>query len=235
MLLNYGYAPTDGSGELDAEDDRFGRQLYAAVAGAADLPGKDVLEVGCGRGGGAAFVFEHFGPRSVTGLDLAKKAIDDCRAHYSRPGLEFVTGDAEALPFADQSFDVIITVESSHCYPTVPRFLAEAHRVLRPGGLLLLADFRRSARPPSTDDEVAALREQLATGGFRTLQERDITPNVVRALELGTPRIRARIERRVPKLLRNYWLEFAAVEGSAMYRAFSGGAMIYLSFVLERP
>ena len=130
-----------------------------------------MLDIGCGRGGGAAFVFEHVGPRSLTGLDLAKTAIDNCRARYSRPGLAFVTGDGEALPFPDGAFDAIISVESSHCYPDMRRFLGEAHRVLRRGGLLLLADFRRSNPPPGSD-EVAALREQLAETGFRTLEVR---------------------------------------------------------------
>ncbi|HLH15304.1 MAG TPA: hypothetical protein VKV16_10980, partial [Solirubrobacteraceae bacterium] len=54
-LMNYGYAPSEDAGEGDGED-RYGLALYAAVAGAVDLSGKDVLEVGCGRGGGSAFV-----------------------------------------------------------------------------------------------------------------------------------------------------------------------------------
>ena len=51
-------------------------------------------------------------------------------------------GNAESLPFADESFDAVINVEASHGYPDFPRFLAEVARVLRPGGHFLYADFR---------------------------------------------------------------------------------------------
>jgi SAM-dependent methyltransferase len=241
-MMNYGYASLDEDAARPAGDgaDRYGLQLYAAVAGAADVTGQDVLEVGCGRGGGAAFVFERFGPRSVIGLDLAHRAIDGCRRRYGRAGLTFVAGDAEQLPFADDAFDVVLSVESSHCYADPSRFWREAHRVLRPGGRLLLADARHAHLSPDSEsalfsrDDVAGLQDQLAAAGFRTVEEQDITANVVRALELDTPARRQRIERRVPRFLRPHVLTFAAIEGSPMYRAFAGGDLRYMRFVLER-
>jgi ubiquinone/menaquinone biosynthesis C-methylase UbiE len=48
------------------------------------------------------------------------------------------------MPFPDASFDAVINVESSHCYPSMGRFLSEVHRVLRPRGSLLFADLRTS-------------------------------------------------------------------------------------------
>jgi SAM-dependent methyltransferase len=243
-MMNYGYAALDEDAAPPAGDgtdaDRYGLQLYAAVAGAADLAGQDVLEVGCGRGGGAAFVFERFGPRSVTGLDLAHRAIDGCRRRYGRPGLSFVAGDADQLPFADGAFDAVLSVESSHCYADPSRFWREAHRVLRPSGRLLLADLRNTHLSPDSNaalfarNDVAGLRDQLAAAGFRTVQEQDITANVVRALELDTPARRQRIERRFPRLVRTYVLTFAAVEGSPMYQEFANGHHSYMRFVLER-
>lgn len=244
-MMNYGYAalaPSEsGPPEVGGrESDRYGLQLYAAVAGASDLKGKDVLEVGCGRGGGAAYVFETLGPRSMTGLDLARRAIERCRERYARPGLQFVAGDAENLPFPDASFDAVLSVESSHCYADVSRFWHEAHRVLRPGGTLLLADARHTALTPGTEsavfaqDDVDRLRDQLATAGFRTLEEEDITANVVRALALDSPARRARIERRVPKFLQPHALAFAAVEGTPMYQAFAESDLSYLRLVLEK-
>jgi SAM-dependent methyltransferase len=238
-LTNYGYAAEDEAfASPGGLTDRFGRELYGAVVGAIPLSGKDVLEVGCGRGGGTAYLFERCAPRSLTGVDLARSAIRSARRRYGRPGMAFVAGDAEKLPLADGSFDVVISVESSHCYPDMRRFLREARRVLRPGGVLLLADFRPTRAQRSDDggiqDDVDALRLQISEAGFRAVDGEDITPAVVRALRLKTPEIRARVARRVPKPLRRYALEFAAVQDSGMYRAFADGSLTYLRFVLER-
>ena len=67
-LMNYGYAGPDAQAGTDM--DRFGLALYAAVAAGGELRGRDVLEVGCGRGGGAAHVFDSFAPATMTGIDL---------------------------------------------------------------------------------------------------------------------------------------------------------------------
>lgn len=239
-VMNYGYAPLDAATtNADLSDVPYGLQLYARVAGAASLEGKDVLEVGCGRGGGTAFVQERFRPRSMVGLDLATRAIDACRAAYARPGLRFVAGDAENLPFDDASFDVVLNVESSHCYADMQRFLGEVHRVLRPGGLLLIADARETLSEPHdgalfAHRDVPTFRQQLADASFETLEEEDITKNVMRALVLDTPSRRARVEKRVPRLLRPYVHAFAAAEGSPMYRAYDEGQRTYLRFVLQR-
>lgn len=243
-MMNYGYAPLDDCdlGEIadESRDDRYGLALYRAVAADSDLDGADVLEVGCGRGGGADFLFRTRRPRSMTGLDLARKAIARCERRYARPGLRFVAGDAESLPFPDEAFDVVLSVESSHCYGQVARFWSEAYRVLRPGGRLLLADFRhtetvaRGSAAIMTGDSVADLRGQVREAGFELLEEQDITANVVRALELDTPVRLPRIEQRVPKLLRPHALAFAAVQGSPMYAAFADADLTYLRFVLEK-
>jgi SAM-dependent methyltransferase len=236
-FMNYGYAPLD---EAVGHHD-FGLRLYAKVAGAVELRGRDVLDVGCGRGGGTAFVHERFRPASITGLDLAARAVARCQADHAGPGIGFVTGDAERLPFAPASFDVVLTVESSHCYPDMPRFLAEARRVLRPGGHLVLADFRHSRLDDGSRDalflqeDVSRLRRQLAASGLRVVEEEDITANVVQALRLDTSERRRRIERRVSGRLRCQALEFAGVEGSAFFRALAEHRVTYLQVVLQKP
>jgi SAM-dependent methyltransferase len=240
-FMNYGYAPLDEdlTGDSEIESDVHGR-LYLATAGAVDLADKDVLEVGSGRGGGAALVFERLKPRSLTGLDPARRAVRFCRARHSRPGLDFVVGDAEALPFADGSFDAVLNVESCHCYPNIPQFLRESRRVLRPGGHLLLADFRTVSSVPRpgqkrwTQQDVATFRRQLSESGMRIVEEEDIARNVSRAMELMTPSVRARVERTVPRPLRRLVLEFQGIEGSDVHRVLASGESAYLRFVLER-
>ena len=233
--LNYGYAELSDDGAATSEN-AFGRPLYAKVAGAIDLKGLDVLEIGCGRGGGTAHVFERFEPRSLIGLDLAAAAVKRARSRYGRPGLRFVGGDAEQLPFANASFDAVLNVESSHCYPNTQRFFEEVSRVLRPGGHLLFADLRHTtALAPGDAKDVATLRRELEQAGLQVVEEEDITANVVHALALDTPRRRARVERTVPRFVRPHVLELMAVQGSAMYDEFDSRRQTYLRFLLQKP
>jgi len=241
-FLNYGYSPIEtGLDPLELppeiEPDRYSIQLYDKVAGAIDLGGLDVLEVGCGRGGGAAFIFERRGPRTMTGVDLSTSSIAYCRRRYARPGLSFHVADAEKLPFPAASFDAILNVESSHCYPDVERFFTEVARVLRPGGVFLFADLRHTtlatARGGPKVGDVPKLREEIEAAGLVVVGEQDITANVVRALELDSPRRRELIERTAPRPLRAQLLDFAGVEGSGLHRALVAGQVTYLCMTLR--
>ena len=151
VFFNWGYEEDPPMALPLAESDepnRYFIQLYHRVATQVDLTGKRVLEVSCGHGGGASYVMRTLGPASYTGLDLNPVGLDFCRKKHQLPGLDFVEGNAEKLPFPDQSFDAVINIEASHCYPEFPRFLAEVARVLRPGGHFLYADTRRRRRIP---------------------------------------------------------------------------------------
>ncbi len=82
-------------------------------------------EVSCGHGGGASYLTRTLRPASYTGLDLNEAGIAFCRTRHHVPGLDFVQGDAENLPFDAQSFDAVINIEAAHLYPQFRRFLAE--------------------------------------------------------------------------------------------------------------
>ena len=232
-FMNYGYAPLDGAEPgfaLSAEDEerRYCIQLYHRVAGAVDLTGKDVLEVGCGRGGGVSAVMRYLQPRTIVGIDFAERAIAFCRRRHHIQGLLFGVGDAELLPLKAGSFDAVVNVESSHAYPSVERFLREAVRVLRPRGYLLFAD----VRPVGGVDR---LRAQLAASGLDMFQEERITPNVVRALDLDAERRLDLMRRHAPRMFRSASYEFAGVKGTAVYEALRRGDMEYVRFVLRKP
>ena len=231
-FMNYGYrSPVGGETRpppvLDAADepDRACIQLYDLVAGAVPLAGRDVLEVGCGRGGGAAYVARYLKPRRMVAIDLSPRAVALCRARFAVPALSFDVGDAERLPYGNGSFDAVLNVESSHCYGHLAAFLGEVRRVLRPGGAFLYADFR-------PDAELAGWQAALRDAGFEIREARDLTPGVVAALDAEDDRRRALIARLFDRPLAGIFHEFAALRGSELYQQFRRGTMQYRGFVL---
>jgi SAM-dependent methyltransferase len=119
LFFNYGYEEDPPMAlPLAASDEphRFFIQLYHRTAAQVDLSGKRVLEVSCGHGGGASYLTRTLHPASYTGLDLNPAGIEFCRKRHNLPGLDFVHGDAENLPFADHSVDAVVNVEASHLY-----------------------------------------------------------------------------------------------------------------------
>ena len=102
-----------------------------------------VLDVGCGTGAVLALLHEKYPDRRYVGLDLTPEMIEVARTKVA-PGMEFVVGDAENLPFDEASFDAVLCSNSFHHYPNPAAFLAGALRVLRPGGRLILRDYTSS-------------------------------------------------------------------------------------------
>lgn len=95
-----------------------------------------VLDAGCGSGYGAGA----FDPASlVTGIDISADAVDYAKRHYSRPGVAFVQGSCDALPFADGSFDLIAAFEVIEHLERWREMLHESRRVLRSTGILLVS------------------------------------------------------------------------------------------------
>jgi ubiquinone/menaquinone biosynthesis C-methylase UbiE len=232
LFWNFGFADPDSNGKklllTDADEKhRYCIQLYHHVASAVDLKGQDVLEVGCGCGGGSSFIMKRHLPRSFMALDQAENAIEFCNRHYSIPGLSFSCGKAESLPFEKDAFDVVINVESSHCYGSLADFLKEVQRVLRLNGYFLFADFRHR-------DQMDPLRGHLERSGFQFLKGEIITPQVLQAMELDHERKMSLLNRKAPKLLFNSLKYWWGTRDSKRYELFSSGEEIYFSYVLQK-
>ena len=105
--------------------------------------GKDVLDVGCGAG--VEVVRFARGHARVTGVDLAQSAIDLARANLAQQHLtaSLAVADGEALPFRDGSFDLIFAHGVVQYTENDRRLVAECHRVLRPGGLVIFQMYNR--------------------------------------------------------------------------------------------
>lgn len=231
-FLNYGYADLDSRSihlDLLPEDnsERLSINLYHHTMGDVPVEGKDLLEVGCGRGGGASYIMRYLRPKSYVGLDVSGRVIRQCNKNYRIPGLSFSCGKAESLPFEAGRFDAVINVESSRCYSDVPGFLSEVHRVLKPQGCLFLSDMR-------TREGNAELMKQLRDASFITLRHENILPNVVKALELDNERRMALILEKTPKLLHKSVEEFSGTIGSERFRLFREGLMEYHWYLLQK-
>ncbi len=230
-FMNYGYSPLDESLKpiLHAEDEinRYCIQLYHHVANAVDLKERNVLEVGSGRGGGADYIKRYLSPTRMVGVDFSPKAINLCEQYYNIDGLSFKVGDAENLPFNDQSYDVVVNVESSHCYGSMDIFLAEVNRVLKPGGYFLFADIRRS-------EELDLLDEQLANSKLHCIKKENISSNVIEALDADHDRRLEHIRRGVTKGLRTLFREFAGNKDTWIYKSLQVGIVVYQNFVFQK-
>ena len=197
VFFNFGYEedpPMALPLEESDERNRYCIQLYHVTASQVDLTGKNVLEVSCGAGGGASYIMRTLGPASYTGLDLNPASIDLSRKSHKLSGLAFVQGDAQNLPFPDESFDAVINVEASHQYPDFARFLTEVARVLRPGGHFLYTDNRRPQAIPGWD-------MLLSEAPLRELSQRNILEEAKRGLAANTQRSHELLNRRVPQFV----------------------------------
>jgi ubiquinone/menaquinone biosynthesis C-methylase UbiE len=125
----------------------FGRRLvdFAGLG-----PGEAVLDVGCGRGAILFAAAERVGAEGrAVGIDLTPAMVEHCRADARRAGLdqvEVAAMDAERLELPDGAFDAVLGGFMIFLCPAPPRALAEAFRVLAPGGRIAVSTF-----PPEQD------------------------------------------------------------------------------------
>ncbi len=123
-------------------------ESFAGVANPYSLgrldPGERVLDLGCGAGTDSLVAAQMVGPEgSVTGIDMTPEMLAKARVSAEEIGaanVELVEGDAERLPFPDESFDVIVSNGVIDLVPDKHAIFSEMFRVLRPGGRIQVAD-----------------------------------------------------------------------------------------------
>ena len=221
-FLNYGYVDTEVAGHsvIDLPPkyfDRNSHRLVLEVIGNCPLQGMDVLDVGCGRGGVASVLEKFFNPNSYLGIDLSSEAIDFCREAHDHDWMRFEEGDAEQMPIPDGSVDVVINIESSHCYPNLKGFYAEVARVLKRGGWFLYTDIM----PAEIFDSCQQMMLDL---GFVIHRNENISANVMGACkDQAARRLRAYSDPNE----REYMANFLGAPGSELFEALEKGALSY--------
>jgi SAM-dependent methyltransferase len=241
-VMNYGYAPFSEQGKLinnlsaEFEEERFPLQLYHYVATSfkenENLKGKNVLEVGSGRGGGLNYISTSLKPQKCIGVDLSLNQVEFCRRAYaSNPNIEFFEGDSERLAenpnLRDKQFDLVVNVESSHCYGNFRNFIKGVDKLLKTGGTFAFTDFRSSG-------DIEQLEQDLESFGLKIVKKEDITVNVLHALKLDETRRVALINGFVHKWLRPVFKKFSGLSGSRINEAMEARETIYMAYILKK-
>lgn len=224
-VLNYGYFDASESSRVpDSHPERYCLALYEHTVRDTELAGAHVLEVSCGRGGGAGFLMNAFGVSEYIGVDLSDENVRIANARGDGP--QFVKGNAQELPFEDARFDVVINIEASHLYDDRRQFFAEVMRVLKPGGTFCYTDGCWA-----NDNCVP----DLLDAGFELLERREITPNVIAALELDSARREALFDSMPEKDRIEEYKDWGGVVGYRAWNRFVNRETLYFSHRLRKP
>jgi ubiquinone/menaquinone biosynthesis C-methylase UbiE len=159
--------------------------LVDRLLDAVDRPPAAVLDVACGRAASTARIAARWPDSTVLGLDRSPALLP------AQPpaGVRLARADATALPVADAAVDLVCCVEAALHFPPRRAFFAEAARVLRPGGRLVLTDLLVDPAAPgwaalvpdgNTEQSQAEYAAALRACGFTVLRMRDITAHTWR-------------------------------------------------------
>ena len=162
----------------------YAAELYDILGEFGVLGGTSVLDVGCGTG----LVSSELAERHcvVTGVDISPGMLEHARLKV--PGATFVAAGAEALPFADDSFDSAVSAQAFHWFDQ-PRALAEMSRVVKPGGTiaiwwkgLMRGDTVRLARESVASDLGLTSPADLLTAEFSAFETAGLTERRLRVI-----------------------------------------------------
>ncbi len=143
--MHHGYYGRSGTNKVprrQAQIDIIKELLRWGNLDETATPPQTILDVGCGIGGSTLYLAQKFNA-TAAGVTLspkqAKRAQERAVEANLGDSVQFQVANALDLPFADRSFDLIWSLESGEHFPDKAKFLQEAYRVLKPGGMLLMA------------------------------------------------------------------------------------------------
>ena len=166
--MHHGYYGKNGNYKLDrrqAQIDLIEELLLWSGCTEANPP-QNIIDVGCGIGGSTLHLAQKFGS-SATGITLSPVQASRAKERAREAGLDsrvnFEVANALDMPFEDNTFDLVWSLESGEHMPDKAKFLSECYRVLKPGGKMIFATWCHretdSVAGDLTPSEVAHLKE----------------------------------------------------------------------------
>ncbi len=197
--LSFGYWTRKGMSYVEAAENLV--QTIGEVAGVNDQ--SQILDVGCGMGTQDVYLVKHFNPQSIDAVDVTWKHIERARVRAKKEGISeeqvrFSHGSAVKMPFKDDTFSHVISIEAPEHFDTREKFFYEAYRVMKPGGIFAIYDYALG-RPPKNIIERTLVgltakfwqvpkvnvygqevfREKLSEAGFKNITIKDISDDVI--------------------------------------------------------
>jgi len=127
----------------------------------------------------------------------------------------------------DQQFDMIINIESSHCYGNFRKFVDGVEQLLKPDGIFCITDFR-------TVEEIKQWESDLQSSNLKMTKSEDITINVLHALKLDEKRRMDLINTSVHSWLRPLFKKFSGLNGSRINESMEKRETLYKAYVLKK-
>ena len=193
IFMNDGYMPLDDGYPVDTNFPKLNNlhamwwyqsYLYIQLLKESNLDLNknlgNILDIGCGRGGGLSVYRDYYISNSLTGLDLNPNQITFAQTVHKN--ISFVQGSAMELPFDKNTFDIVTNVESANYYVYYDDFLESINRVLKKDGLFLYADTFNPER-------MYWVEKSLDLHKFKVLSKTNITKNVRAACALDKYRL----------------------------------------------
>lgn len=186
---------------IPTEEGKIQLEHYHRYAVVRDLvAGKRVLDVACGEGYGSSMLAEV--AVAVTGVDISSEAVLHAEATYVKPNLTYLEGSATALPFADASFEVVVSFETIEHLAGQAEMVSELRRVLRPEGILIISSPNRPVYSEESGEHNEFHVKELDFAEFdallkvqfpavRYLGQRMLMGSVIQPLSSGPDALRA--------------------------------------------
>jgi ubiquinone/menaquinone biosynthesis C-methylase UbiE len=192
-MLHYPYFGSESDSFLEAQ----ANLTDYCMSVLPPVKGKVLLEVGCGNGVQAIYIFEKYAPGLIKAIDLNEGNIDIARSEAEKRGIDgiiFNVGDAHDLSTVESnSVDIVINIESAFHYPDKPAFIRQVYRVLKPGGTFVIADILTKGRKRNRLKDrwkrkmsyhhwpLNSYETELPLANFHDVHMSDITDQVIRS------------------------------------------------------